>query len=227
MNRCLRAALLLSPTLVFLSIVCTPAVGSATTVATPTFSPAAGSYTGAQLVTISDATSGATIYHNTNGTTPTNSSTTYTAAISVSTSETTKAIAEHSGDTNSAVATAKYTIPPAIRSLSTTSGGLSSPVTITGTNFGATQSTNTVTFNGTPAAVTAWSSTSILVSVPLAANTGNVLVTVSGVASNGAALIALCSLRIRAMLSCGVDDFGQPAHLQVPFCAPLSCCDMS
>ena len=40
------------------------------TVATPTLSQAAGSYTGTQTVTISDATSGATIYYTTNGSTP-------------------------------------------------------------------------------------------------------------------------------------------------------------
>ena len=55
--------------------------GSTTQAATPTFSPAAGTYSGAQSVTISDATSGATIYYTTNGTTPTTSSTKYTGTI--------------------------------------------------------------------------------------------------------------------------------------------------
>jgi hypothetical protein len=79
-------------------------------VTTPTFSPAAGTYTSAQSVTISDATSGATIYYTTNGTPPTTSSTKYTGPITVSSTETLEAIAAAAGDTNSAVASAAYTI---------------------------------------------------------------------------------------------------------------------
>ena len=81
-------------------------------VTTPAFSPAAGTYSSAQSVTISDATSNATIYYTTNGTTPTTSSTKYTGPITVSSTETLKAIAVASGDTNSAVASAAYTITP-------------------------------------------------------------------------------------------------------------------
>ena len=78
--------------------------------ATPTFSLGAGTYTSAQSVAISDATSGATIYYTTNGTTPTTSSTRYTGPITVSSTETLEAIAVATGDTNSAVASATYTI---------------------------------------------------------------------------------------------------------------------
>ncbi len=66
-------------------------------VATPTFSPAGNTYTSAQTVTISSATSGATIYYTTNGSTPTTSSTIYSSPITVSVSETVKALATKAG----------------------------------------------------------------------------------------------------------------------------------
>jgi LysM repeat protein len=77
----------------------------------PTFSPAAGTYTTAQSVTISDTTAGATIYYTTNGTTPTTSSSVYSASITVSATETLEAIAVETGYTNSQAASAAYTIP--------------------------------------------------------------------------------------------------------------------
>ena len=75
--------------------------------------------------------------------------------------------------------------PPSITNLNPTSGAVGTPVTITGTNFGATQGTSTVTFNGTTATPTSWSATSIGAPVPAGATTGSVVVTVGGVASNG------------------------------------------
>ena len=80
--------------------------------AAPTFSPAAGTYTSAQSVALSDTTSGAKIYYTTNGTTPTTGSTLYSAPIAVSAATTVKALATATGYTNSAVATAVYTITP-------------------------------------------------------------------------------------------------------------------
>jgi len=79
-------------------------------VATPTFSPAAGTYTEAQNVTISCTTSGATIYYTTDGSTPSTSSSVYSSAIPVSSTTTIKAIAVKSGMDNSTVASATYTI---------------------------------------------------------------------------------------------------------------------
>ena len=78
--------------------------------ATPTFSPGTGTYTSVQSVTLSDATSGATIYYTTNESTPTTSSTPYTKAISVSSTQTIEAIAVASGYSNSSVASATYTM---------------------------------------------------------------------------------------------------------------------
>ena len=75
-----------------------------------------------------------------------------------------------------------YGLLPFISSLSSASGSVGSPLTITGANFG---SSGTVTFNGTVAAVTSWSATNIATSVPSGAITGNVVVTVNGAASNG------------------------------------------
>ena len=80
-----------------------------TSVAAPTFNPVAGAYTGTQSVTISCETEGSTIYYTTDGTTPTNESTQYIAAIQVSETTTIKAIA-YVGSSASTVATATYTI---------------------------------------------------------------------------------------------------------------------
>src|SRR5437016_4760138 len=75
--------------------------------------------------------------------------------------------------------------PPSITSLNPTSGLVGASVTVTGANFGATQGTSTVNFNGTAGTPTSWSATSIVAPVPAGATTGNVVVTVGGVASNG------------------------------------------
>ena len=84
--------------------------GGMESVATPTFSPEAGTYTTTQNVTISCTTSGATIYYTTDGTTPTTSSSVYSSPIAISETTTVKAMAAKSGMTNSSVATATYTI---------------------------------------------------------------------------------------------------------------------
>jgi hypothetical protein len=79
----------------------------------PVFTPAPGTYTGSASVTMTDATSGSTIYFTTNGSTPTQGSTKYTGAITVKTTETIKAIAAIAGVGNSLVTTGTYTINPA------------------------------------------------------------------------------------------------------------------
>ena len=80
------------------------------TVATPTFNPAAGTYTEAQSVTITCTTDGATIYYTTDGEAPTTESDVYSTALNISETTTVKAMAVKESMNNSAVATAVYTI---------------------------------------------------------------------------------------------------------------------
>ncbi|HLZ07472.1 MAG TPA: chitobiase/beta-hexosaminidase C-terminal domain-containing protein, partial [Chloroflexota bacterium] len=106
----------------------------APTAATPTFSPAAGSYTSVQTVAISDTTAGAAIYYTTNGTTPTTASTLYSGPISVGATETVKAIAVATGFSASAVGNAAYTITlpaAATPTFSPVAGSYSSAQTVT------------------------------------------------------------------------------------------------
>ena len=77
---------------------------------TPTFSPAAGTFASAQNVTISSETDGATIYYTVDGTEPTTESNVYSRAIPVNETTTIKAFAAKADYSNSAVASATYTI---------------------------------------------------------------------------------------------------------------------
>lgn len=132
------------------------------TVATPTASPAAGTYTSTQSVTLSTATGGATICYTIDGSTPLAATagtcshgTTYSGAITVAVTTTIKAIGTLSGDTNSSVATFAYVIAPLVATptaspvagtysstqtvtLSTSTGGATICYTIDGTTPAAT-----------------------------------------------------------------------------------------
>ena len=80
-------------------------------VATPTFAPPAGAYGSAQSVTISTATAGASIRYTTDGSIPSSTvGNMYSGPVAVSSNLTLKAIAYKSGMTDSAVASAAYTI---------------------------------------------------------------------------------------------------------------------
>jgi hypothetical protein len=79
--------------------------------AVPTFSPATGTYTAGQPVTLSDATSGAVIYYTLDGSTPTTASAQYSGtALTMNATTTINALALASGYTSSAVSSATYTI---------------------------------------------------------------------------------------------------------------------
>jgi hypothetical protein len=165
-------------------------IGASTT---PTFSPVAGVYTSAQTVSISDLTSGATIYYTTNGTTPTTSSSVYTRAIPVASTETLEAIATATGYSTSAVATAVYTISiptnpvPAISGVSpafTNAGGAVFTLTVNGSGFIA----SSMVYWGASALTTTYvSATQLTAQVPSAdtAAAGTNAITVQNPAPGG------------------------------------------
>jgi hypothetical protein len=91
------------------------AIENTGTVATPTFSPSAGTYSSSQTITISVTTSGASIRYTTDGATPTPTyGTPYSGPITVSSNQTVKAIAYETGWNPSSVASAGYTIIPGV-----------------------------------------------------------------------------------------------------------------
>jgi RHS repeat-associated protein len=110
--------------------------------AAPTVSPAAGTYTTVQTVTLADTTAGAAIYYTTDGSTPTSSSTRYVGAITVGGTTTLKAVALASGYSASSVTTAVYTLtlPAATPTFSPAPGSFDAPqvVKLADTTAGAT-----------------------------------------------------------------------------------------
>ncbi|HZP61325.1 MAG TPA: chitobiase/beta-hexosaminidase C-terminal domain-containing protein [Opitutaceae bacterium] len=111
--------------------------GGGGSVTAPAFSPAGGTYTSAQSVSISDSTSGASIRYTTNGSTPSETSgTVYSSPVYISATTTLKAIAYKSGSSDSSVTSATYTItavpPPTLNfeaeSLSYTGSGATTSV---------------------------------------------------------------------------------------------------
>src|SRR5579871_239561 len=109
------------------------------TVATPTFNPAAGAVNSGQAVTIGTTTANATIFYTLDGSQPqtsvTGTTSKYTAPLSITAATTIKAIATASGLTNSAVASASYTISAvpmaATPTFSPQAGAVASGTTVT------------------------------------------------------------------------------------------------
>ncbi|PKP19890.1 MAG: hypothetical protein CVU04_05050, partial [Bacteroidetes bacterium HGW-Bacteroidetes-20] len=84
--------------------------GSITNAATPTFTPATGTFYYSTNVTLECTTPASTIYYTTDGSTPDITSTVYTTPINVTTTTTIKAIAAATGFNLSNVASATYTV---------------------------------------------------------------------------------------------------------------------
>jgi YD repeat-containing protein len=77
-----------------------------------------------------------------------------------------------------------------IISVSPSSGPAGTTVTIAGTGFSATPSQDTVTFNGTTATISAATTTTLTVTVPVGATTGTIAVTApAGSATSGSAFV--------------------------------------
>lgn len=88
-----------------------------TTVANPTFSPAAGSYANSVRVTLASTTADANIFYTVDGSDPNMSSTAYTAPFTLTTTTTVRARAYKDALTPSAITSATYTITEATSGL--------------------------------------------------------------------------------------------------------------
>ena len=154
-------------------------------------------------VTITGTTFGSTQGSSTvkfNGTTATVTSWSATSiAVTVPSGATTGNVIVNVGGVNSSGVSFTVVPAPNISSLSITTGAVGATVTITGSNFGSTQGSGTVSFNGTAAAVSSWSATSIAVTVPSGATTGNVVVFASGVNSNGVSFTVVSAPSISSL----------------------------
>jgi unsaturated rhamnogalacturonyl hydrolase len=119
------------------------------TVATPAFNPSGGTFSSPQMVTISTATSGASIRYTTDGSTPSETAgTIYSSPVSISSTTTLKALAYKTGMTDSAITSATYTIGAVNRSLTGSTGDGFHALALTSAQTG----TFTATFDATPSA---------------------------------------------------------------------------
>lgn len=125
---------------------------------TPAFSPAPGTFSAVQAVSLSSATPNASIYYTTDGSTPTVSSAVYATSIVVTSTATIQAIAVAPGMASSLPASGLYTItPPQLQFTGnapsvTVTAGSSASVQL---NIQANQTASNVTFScaGLPAGV--------------------------------------------------------------------------
>jgi hypothetical protein len=196
----------------------------------PTFSPTAGTYTTTQTVLLSDTNSSAVINYTTDGSMPTSSSSSYSGPITVSTSETIKAIATAPGFATSAVSSAAYTINPPVAAPTFNPGAGSymsaQSVTISdatsGANIfytidGSTPTTTSTPYSGTPIAVSANETLSAIAAigtdistVTVAAYTINVGPSLTGTVMSGTLPVVGASVQIYAASNQGYASSATP-----------------
>jgi uncharacterized protein YjdB len=104
-----------------------------------------------------------------------------------------------------------FTVVPNILSLSATSGAVGTPVTISGTGFGSAEGSSTVTFNGVNATASSWSAGSITAAVPAGATSGNIVVSVAGIASSGVNFTVQSSAFVATSGQMVSQEYGQTA----------------
>jgi hypothetical protein len=179
---CSSRAQAAAPTITSLSIT-TGAVGASVTVTGTNF----GSPQGTSTIKFNGTTATATTW------------TTTSIVTTVPTGATTGNVVVTVSGTASNGKSFTVVAAPSITSLSITTGAVGAAVTLTGTNFGSSQGTGTVKFNGTTATVSTWSATSIAVTVPSGATTGNVVVFASGVNSNGKSFTVVADPNITSL----------------------------
>jgi alpha-tubulin suppressor-like RCC1 family protein len=126
------------------------------TVATPSVSPAGGTYTAPQTVSISTTTAGTTLRYTTNGSNPDATSPVYTPPLQISTTTQLRVVGFRDGWTNSGVRSATYTMnfgALAAPVISPSAGSYTSSVTVTISAFAGatirytTNGTNPTTFS--------------------------------------------------------------------------------
>ncbi len=109
----------------------------------PAISPATGTYTATQSVTMSSSVAGATIRYTTDATDPTSSSSSYSSAITVDASTVVKAKSFRSAWGDSPITTNTYTLAVATPTLSPTGGAYTSTQNVT---IGTTTPSTAITY---------------------------------------------------------------------------------
>jgi hypothetical protein len=95
---------------------------------------------------------------------------------------------------------------PTITSVSPDTGAYNTTVTITGTNFSTTTTSDIVSFNGNPATVSAATATQLTVTVPKGAGTGTIKLTIGSNTITGPTFTYLFTYAVSTLVSTGFND---------------------